>query len=91
MPTCASELGSRGLKIGFSRPAATLRFFQSISIEAVRMRIAEFVAPAKKSMYTVPLTLPPQIARGPPNSRPMMVWRTVAPECPGPVGAATTG
>ena len=50
MPTCASELGSRGLKIGFSRPAMMLRVFQSISMEAVRMRIAELVAPAKKSM-----------------------------------------
>ena len=55
------------------------------------MRIAEFVAPAKKSMYTDPFTLPPQMVRGPPNSRPTIVWRTVAPSCPGPVAAATTG
>ena len=77
--------------MGFSRPAITLRFFQSISMEAVRMRMAELVAPAKKSMYTDPVTLPPQMARGPVNSRPRMVWRTVAPSWPGPVGAATTG
>jgi len=51
------------------------------------MRIVEFVPPAKKSMYTDPFTLPPQIALGPPNSRPTMVWRTVAPECPAPVAA----
>ena len=39
-PTCASELGSRGLKIGFSSPTMMLRVFQSISIEPVRSRIA---------------------------------------------------
>ena len=44
------ELGSRGLKMGFSSPIMMLRLFQSSSIEAVRTRIAELVAPAKKSM-----------------------------------------
>ena len=46
----ANELGSRGLKIGFSSPAARLRLFQSISTEAVRTRMAELLAPAKKSI-----------------------------------------
>src|SRR4051812_48083162 len=91
MPTWARELGSRGLKIGFSNPTITLRLFQSISREAVRMRMAWLFAPAKKSIYTEPWTLPPPRAVGPRNSRPRTVWRTVAPDARGPGAEAVAG